>query len=526
MPKARPERLESHVDRRTATRWVVPIVAILAAAMLANSMMKEVSRDEHMYCTAGVLLGQGHLIYRDFAYPAQLPYHPLLLGTLYRGFQTQHYLLVGRLVSVLCDVAVVVLILAIYRRIFGQHQRAGQWLGLAAVILYAFNPLVIYAAGYAWNHDVVILCVVLALWLFIGTSFRRAPRFWRLASMGGLLALATCMRVTTALVALMFLAAILIVARGSLHNRMRTALPFTIAALLVLAWPLWIFMQAPRAVRLNLVEIPVLYGQWLRGIGGVYNKAALTLDCLTTPGYLALLVLTGYLAVVLIRRRSSLSGITRRNLAVAMASVALFCFIAFIPPTMWHQYWATPVPFLVIVCAYPLALLRQGAEKPHGKRGFQMACWITFSCVMVTVLTNLGLLGRLPALLVPERWAPVALHRIALDIAGRTNKPNRVLTLGPLYALEGGSAIYRELASGSIIYRVADTMSADDRKITHTVGPETLEALLKEKPPSAVVLGVEPSYFSFLEEPLLQAVELTWPREIYDENALRAYFRP
>ncbi len=502
------------------------ILLVLLAAILANSMTKQpVSRDEHMYCTAAVLLARGQAIYRDFAYPAQLPYHPLLLGTLYRALHTDHYLLVGRLLSVLCDMAVVVLILAIYRRAFESHPPAGRWLGLGAAALYVFNPLVDYAAGYAWNHDVVIACVVLSFWLFARTGFRPAPPFWRIAAIGALLTFATCMRVTTALVAVVFLAAVLAAAGGSVYNRIRTALPFAVASLLVLSWPLWIVMQAPKAAWLNLVEIPALYGRWLHEVGLVFNKAELTIDCLKTPGYLALLVVTIYLMAVAVRRRASLCDASRRDLLLAGGVVVCFCLIAFIPPTIWHQYWAVPVPFLVIACAYPMAALRQAAQKPGGRRSFRIACAVAFSCATLTILTNLTVLRRLPAVIVPEYWTPVMLHRTAVDIAGRVGDPKLVLTLGPLYALEGGSDIYPELASGSIVYRAADAMSAEDRAITHTVGPAGLEDLLGEKPPSAAILGVEPSYLSFLEEPLLQALDPTWPRHSR-EDGLQVYVRP
>jgi len=526
MPVPTSRSFDPRTARRVAAVGRMLIVVTLLASILANSMMKQpVSRDEHMYCTAAVLLTRGQLIYRDFAYPAQLPYHPLLLSTLYRALHTDHYLLVGRLLSTLCDIVVVVLILAIYRRVFGNHRLAGQWLGLAAAVLYVFNPLVDYAAGYAWNHDVVICCVVLAFWLFVQTSFRRTPRFWRLASIGALLTFATCMRVTTALIAAVYLAAVLMAARGSIHNRIRTAMPFLIAGLLVLSWPLWILLQTPRVAWLNLVEIPALYGRWLHEIGMVFDKSDLTLACLTRPGYLALLIVTGYWIVLMARRRPSLSGISRRNLAVAGAVAAFFGLIAFVPPTMWHQYWAVPVPFLVIVCAYPMAALRQAAEKSDGSRPFRIACAVTFACAALAVLTNLGALRRLPVVLVPEYWTPVVLHQTAAEMADKGGKPDLVLTLGPLYALEGGSDIYPELASGSIVYRIADAMPADDRKITHTVGPATLEDLLKTRSPAAVVVGVEPPYFSFLEEPLLQAVDPNWPRHDWN-NDLRMYVHP
>jgi hypothetical protein len=93
--------------------FALTMIVVLGAALLANSMTKEVGRDEQMYCTAGVLLGQGQMIYRDFSYPTQLPCHPLLLATLYRGLGTTYYLLIGRLVSVVCDVLVVIFILLI-----------------------------------------------------------------------------------------------------------------------------------------------------------------------------------------------------------------------------------------------------------------------------------------------------------------------------------------------------------------------------------------------------------------------------
>ena len=397
--------------------------------------------------------------------------------------------------------------------------------GIPVRVLYTFNPVVAYTNGFAWNHDVVTFCVVLSFWLFACTDIRQGPHPWRLASMGALLTFATCMRVTTVLAGAVFLAAIAITAGGSIRNRVRTALPFIIAGILTLLWPLWTVMRAPRAAWLNLVRIPALYGRWLHELGLAYDKVSLTIDCLATPGYLSVLVLTGCLVAVVLMRRSRLGGAMRRNLFVASALAAVFCLIAFIPPTMWHQYWAVPVPFLVIVCAYPIAALRQAADEAGGRRSFRVACGLVVVAATVAVVANLNVLRRLPAVLVPERWAPVALHDVATDVARKTAGHGRVLTLGPLYALEGGCDIYPALASGSIIYRVADAMSAEDRRITHTVGLGTLGALLDQSPPSAVILGVEPSHFSHLEEPLFRAVGPGWLCEVH-EYGIEVYFRP
>ena len=501
------------------------VILVLGAAILANSMTKDVGRDEQMYCTAGALLGQGQMIYRDFPYPSQLPYHPLLLAALYRGLGTTHYLLVGRLVSVVCDVLVMVFILLTYRSIFGPYRLDGLLLGLAAAILHVFNPLVDYAAGYAWNHDVVILCVVASLWLLVTTDFQHRSRFWRAGVMGALLTVATFMRVTTILVELLFLAAVLFAAGGPLRNRIRTALPFSAAALMVAIWPIWVIAQAPQAFRLNLVRIPALYGHWLHEIGMVHGKISLTVASFLTPGYLVLLALAGYLLWSIRRGASSLDPMERRKAGIAALLPLLFLVIAYIPPTMWQQYLAMPVPFAVFAFAYPWLALRRRAEKPESKNRHTISCCLVGVAAVTAILAYPVVLCRCLFLAVPERWTPIESHRLSVKIASEIKEPRLVLTLGPLYALEGGCDIYPELSCGSIIYRVADRMSAQERQITHTVGPETLAGLAGVHPPSGLIVGVEPSRFSSLEEPLRKLVPPDWRRDTYGDTLL-VYRRP
>jgi hypothetical protein len=509
--------------------FVLVAIAVLGAALLANSMTKEVGRDEQMYCTAGVLLGQGQILYRDFSYPSQLPYHPLLLGALYRGLGTTHYLLVGRLVSVLCDVLVVIFILLIYRSIFGSYRVGGLLFGLAAATLYVFNPLVDYAAGYAWNHDMVIQCIVVSLWLFVTTDFQKTSRLWRLGAIGALLTLATCMRITTALIELLFLAAVLATAGGPLRNRIRTALPFCAAALVVVIWPLWVIAQAPQAFWLNLVRIPTLYGRWLHEIGIVHGKVSLTVASFATPGYLVLLALAGYFLWAARRSWSNLDEMERRKAGLAILLPLLFFVIAYIPPTMWQQYLAMPVPFIVIALAYPLVSLRRRAERPevgraspHDRRGGTL---VLLAAVIIAVVTYPVVLYRSLLLAAPEKWTPIEFHKVSVNIAAGLKEPGPMLTLGPLHALEGGRDIYSELSCGSIVYRVADLMSVQERQITHTAGPETLGELVHNHPPAGVIVGVEPSYFAFLEEPLRKLVPPDWPRDTYG-NAIQVYRRP
>ncbi|MCK4292690.1 MAG: hypothetical protein KAY65_05800 [Planctomycetes bacterium] len=513
------------MSRRIVNIAVVLLLVVLSLAIVGGSMSKPVGRDEQMYCTAGVLMAQGKTIYRDFSYAAQLPYHPLLYAAVYRISGTSYYLLAGRLVSVVSDIAVMLCIVGIYRRIFGRFRLSGAFLAAAAVVLYVFNPLVDYANGYAWNHDVVILCVVLSFWLFISTDFKGQLRYGRIAAIGALLTFASCMRITTVLVELLFLAVLLSHPAGSIRKRFERALPFLSAAGIVLIWPAWVVAQAPRAFYLNLVKIPVLYGEWLKTIGVVFNKFELTTACLATPGYFVLIAMAVYLglAVFFLRRRLEISN--GRNLLLAALLPVMFFVVALIPPTMWRQYLAVPVPFLVIAPAYPLLYVRKLGGKTGVEGHFKVACLLVAVCVFVAVLSYPVVLARTPAVLVPELWVPVQVHKISEDIAGKTKEPKLALTLGPLFALEGGCDIYAELSAGAIIYRIGDLMTPADRAVTHTVGAQTLKEMVQGSPPSAVILRVETGRLAFLEGPLTEAIERDWERKVYEDGPV-VYFRP
>jgi hypothetical protein len=503
---------------------VVLFLVGLGLAILANSMTKPLGRDEHMYCTAGALLAQGKMIYRDFSYVAQMPYHPLLCAFLYKALNTTHYLLVGRMFSAVCDILLAVCIVAIYRRIFHAFPASGMLLGLAAAVLYVFNPFVDYANGFAWNHDVVFLCVVLSFWLFISIDFEHKSKYWRIAVIGALLTLATCMRVTTVLAQLLFFVILLLRPAQSIKHRLRTLLPFLAGTACVSIWPIWIVATAPQAVYLNLFWIPMLNSELLRRIGMVFGKLDLLFVAITTPGYplLILIAIQLWVTVALLRRKVKISNVT--NLLLAVLLPLVFFVIALLPPTMWKQYLAMPAPFLVISFAYPLLYLRKIADIPGNNKYFQIARLLIAACVVVSVSLWPVVLRRIQTLAHPRRWVPIRLHSVSQDIAERTKGPEPILTLAPLYALEGGGNIYDEFSSGLFVYRIARYMSASDRKIAKAVGPDTLPLLLEKSPPGAIILGAEHKAF---EAPFLEAVAAhsrQWDVKVYD-NGLIVYFR-
>jgi len=509
---------------KVTNTFVFLILVALSLVIFANSMTKPLGHDEQMYCTAGILLAQGKMIYRDFSYPSQMPYHPLLCAILFRILNTTHFLLVARILSSLCDILVVVCIVGIYWRIFSPFPISAMLLAFSAAVLYVFNPFVDYANGFAWNHDLVILFVLLSFWLFISTDFKHKSGYCRIAVIAALLTLATCMRITTALVQLLFFAVFLIQPAGSIKQKFKTILLFLTASAIVLVWPVWTIALAPRAFFLNLFRIPILNSELLHQIGIFHNKLDTIFLFLTTRGCFVLILIAIYLCLTIAWKHRKLTISNTTNPLLAVLLVFVFFIIALIPLTMWKQYLAMPVPFIVISFAFPLLYLRKLNSDTSPNKHFKLARALVIACAVAAAASYPLVLHRVPKLFDLQNWTPICLHRISQDIAEKTKSPKLILTLAPLYALEGGCDIYTEFSAGPFVYRVADYLSPSDRRITHTAGPGNLKELIEKSPPSALILGVEPK---FLEAPLFRTAEPnpdSWEAEIY-ENGPVVYFR-
>ena len=501
------------------------VLAALSLVILGNSMTKPVGRDEHMYCTAGVLMAQGRAIYRDFSYPTQLPYHPLLYAVVFKGLDTTHYLLVGRLVSVLADILVMLCIVGVYRLAFGNFTVWGVSLGLCAAALYVYNPAVEYANGYAWNNDVVVLCVAVALLLFAKIDTSRKVGRLHVAAMGALLTLATFMRSTTVVAELLFLAALFSLPARSVKERIKTTLPSLVAAGLVSIYPVFVIARAPGAFSINLFRIHLLNSQWLHQIGIFHDKLRLISTEFTQLGYFILFVIVFYLICVLVWCRGKLRMSDGRSALLATSLTAAFFALALSLPTIWRQYLAPPVPFLLCSFAFPLAFLRELSSRKASRIPVGVGVVLVGFGVLAGWATGLSTSEKITACFEPDKWVPIQVHRTATDIAENTKEPRLILTIAPLFALEGGCEIYPELSAGPFTYRIGNLMSDAERRTTRTAGPEMLGRLAEQLPPSAIIVGAEPPYFSGLEEPIESLAGSNWSRKVY-ENGLTVYFKP
>lgn len=516
------------LDSRTLLRIVqviaVLVMIVLSLVIFASSMVKPVADAEQASCTAGVLLTKGKMIYKDFAHATQMPYYPFFCAAMFRASNTTHYLLAARVLTVVCDVLVAICIIGIFTRVFASFPIAGWLLGLAMAVLYVFNWHVDGANGFALSQDFVILCISLSLWLFISIESKRRWNYLRIGAMGALLTLASCMRFSAVFIQLIFFVMLLIRGAASGKERFKNALAFLIASLMILILPIWTAVQAPQAFSINVFEMPLLRRQLvlnhqLKTGATLYGKLAQIFACLIEPlgifPFLIAICLVVFIALGF--RRLDMSNF--RNAVLAVLVPVIFLIIAVSAPEVLYENFAILIPFIIISFAYPLLYLRRaGISVPH--KPFRIVSLVVIACTISQVTYQSYyppyMLQRTSIIFKPQTWVPMKLHEVSKDVAENTKDPKLVVTLAPLYALEGGCNIYTELSAGWDGCKLASVMSASRREVTNTLNAETFKEMLEERRPSAIVIEGLPLFP--VGRVILQIAKTKWPEQHYDKS--------
>jgi hypothetical protein len=300
------------------------------------------------------------------------------------------------------------------------------------------------------------------------------------------------MRPTTAMLWPIFFISLLSEDFPSRTQKLKAIAAFLAASAIAAAWPLYVLAKASDAAYINLIVIPLLNGEFLNKIGMTFNKPALALNVLFTPAYflLTLLFLISSLSV-LARFRSRFT----RQYAITSCIAVAFIVIAFVPPTIWLQYFAPPVAFMIISICFAANAI--SSDRPGSGRLVRIFAIVV---IIITAVYNDTPVKYISAAFNSKQWVPVKFHKQAADIASLAGSQKLTLTLAPLAALESGNTIYPGLAAGPFAYRVADFLTPPQRKAANVFGPSDVPSLVADRPPSIVILADEKP--ESLEKPL------------------------
>jgi hypothetical protein len=253
--------------------------------------------------------------------------------------------------------------------------------------------------------------------------------------------------------------------------------------------------------------------------GGLYGKVLRILTYLTEPHGIFPFLIAICLVVLIVLCRNNLKISNLRNALLAVLVPVIFLIIALCNPEVLYENFAILIPFLIISFAYPLLYLRRlGTSIPH--RFFRIASIVVIACTFSAVASNQFLLLRISRILRPQSWIPMKVHQISEEVARKIKEPKLIVTLGPLYALESGCDIYPELSSGWEGCKIASALSASKREATHTLNAKAFKEMLRERPPSGIIISRDPGKEQVprIGLVLIRIAKTKWPKQGYDKS--------
>jgi len=470
-------------------RCVAGLFLVLVAGLLfLKSVNAGLNHDEQQFVAPPVLIAQnGALPYRDFAL-LHMPNLVFVYAALDR--LTSYHLLAARLFTGVCAWAIVALVFAACHRLLGTYS---PWRRLALAcsfaILLLFSTLALKTNGRTWNHDPALLLVLLGFLAYVVAGRGGRAGAWIFAS-GVLVGLAVGTRLTFAPIVAPFGLAILLCSQSEWSRRLKLAVFFSVGVLVAVLPALYFLGSQPEpffygnvlSQRLRLAD-PT--DEWAHKTATLWRKVRFFTKVVMAgdaPLFLSFLAI-GVPGLVAHFRRAFHGG--RRLLwsgAILLPLLIPFVFAGALAPTRFqHQHYHALAPFLLIAACFGLSQWTSRAR---------MAA--VFICLLAgaSVMLSWNEVKEFAKPREFSRWVPVKVHRIGREIA-RLAGSGRVLTLAPIYPLEGGAQIYDELAVGPFAYRLAHLMPPEKRRRVHVCAPEDLPALLEREPPSAILLGAE-----------------------------------
>jgi len=480
--------------------------------VLGMSMRKIINHDEHQFVAAGVLIArQGLVPYLDFPY-FHVPGLAYLYALLFQW--TDRLLLAARGLSVAASWLMLALLFFAPVWLFGRKAAISSFLGGMFIVLLLLSTQTFrYTTGWSWNHDVPVLLMCVACWLQIriltrsessrsvsSGSVSSRPVSWRAFLIGLCMGLAVAMRASFALPALVFALFALPLPGTKVHGW--GGLMWLIVGGVVGGTPAWVFLL--------LAPTPFLFGnfEYVRLNTAHYLESGGLL-----PGQVWLQKWE--------MTRNSMITVWRANFALVLLSVAQLIRVSIqarsrptqdwvflcvlIPAALISGYAPTPMQVQYIYLVFPLlallnlVLLRRD---PWPRFGLTL---VVVAALYAATQAGQDFRDSWVAAWQPSEWTANRVHDEGRRMA-ELSEHGHVITLSPIYPLEGGVDIVPGLVSGPFGWRVANLVEPEVRAAMGIVGPDEalprLEAAFARGTPYAILVGIHGAHAT-LEPPLV-----------------------
>jgi hypothetical protein len=456
----------------------------LALVFGAFSVGRKVNVDENVFIASAALFSKHLMLYRDYHYN-HMPTLVILYALLFK--MTGYFLLAARSVSAICAAGIAAIVFHVaYQSLAFLNPRRRLWMAIGVGVMILVNPLFTRTAGRSWNHDFPAFFSLLG---FLAISRGLQSRSLGLLAASGLaVGIAVTTRLTFATELLPFVVFVLIYPNISLARRAGLLAAFAVGCLLAMLPSIWVWAQSPVNAYFGNFQYPAFNTKW----HWIHDDLAHHRDtilakigffilntCLAMPGNG--IVAGGFvvLSVIALRRRLGSEFQAQLLTLILLAASQLAAGLVPSPPFVQYYFAATPFMLLgVILCLANIPDLAADRRRD----------WIWITCLAISLPFGIVEYRDLPRLFWIPSWWPVQAHEVGEQIA-RLTGPAEVLTLDPIYVLEGGLDIYPATATGCFGMRVGDYLTPAQRSEFKMWGTDEVKNLFETDPPKAVMIS-------------------------------------
>ncbi len=464
--------------------------SILRAAVLIYSALICVSipltsflaNDDHMYLGAAHLVGRWDL-YRDFSY-AQTPYMPYVFKFAFDAFGGLMYVHYSRIVEALILIGIVGLTYGIASRLSGNR-----WYGAFSVFLLVGLGVFQDTIHFARNYNLAMLLCLAAIYVVE----RRRDRLngatpWLLAGLFSGLAVGVKL---TFLTFLPFFCLVALIEKGVSRDGIRLIALYGLGVAVALLPALYVIYRSGFEVSffnfLAFFDVNIRYRTEtnFEGPMALPEKLQFARQILIRSSLLVLLV--GYQVLSYFCNPRPVTPGTDRALLQYVLLVLATAPMFLLPSPVWTGYFSMFVLALVLFSALMFSRLNLPERRPVATLAIAVCGMMLFTNVLLDA-------RRIGGLANSENWLGYRVHRIAgkiRDVIPPSDRKRPVATVTPIYALEAGLPVYRELATGPFYYRVGHLLTEDQRSRYAITSRDDLARLLDATRPSAILVGYE-----------------------------------
>ena len=447
-------------------------------------MGRNLNHDEHQFVAPAVLLSRAGLQpYRD--YPLfHLPNLVFINAALIRFWNEP--MMVARCLSMLSALVTALLIFREAWQISGPLKVGWKFAAaVGAVGFLIFDPLFSFTTCRAWNHDTAAVFTVLAIILQIRAA--QCDSLGLTAASAVCAGLAVGTRLTYAPILIPLWASTWLFP-CPFRRRLAFASIHLVAATAALGPSLFYLCTSPKQFVFGNFEFPRLRlldpdNERIRKTMHPLRKLRFFVKEVALP---SLPLFLAYAAIGVrpvwrwLRGRSN--GSFASALVLAIVPFALLgCFA---PSRYQYQHFFIVAPLLVLGLVYGIGSLESSRRSRSLLLSGLLLCFVTNSSIGIYISDD----SLFPNL--PREWFPNRVREIGRRV--REQVPiGPILTLAPLYPLEGDLTIYPEFATGPFAWRSAPFASEEVRREMKLVAPDDLDEMLRERPPKGILTGVE-----------------------------------